>query len=265
MRFSILGALLGTVALAGTGGAAITQASATESLRLTGNPPPLQLALAADPTTPDSPTASPSPTETLTPTETPTPTASPTNADYTAETRVVKRRGISYLNVSVAYEGAGFFSVDQRVCRRGACTTANTEITVINGEGDATARLGRGTFKKRGQPEVAMAPLPTVTVRETVTITEPGPTVTVTEPAPTVTVTEPAPTVTVTEPAPTVTVTCRPDVAPTPTETLPPTVEPTDPAEPTDSPTAEPTGTETTAPAVPAPPAAAAPPTETPT
>lgn len=102
---------------------------------------------------------------------------------------MVKRRGVSYLNVSVTYEGAGFFSVEQRVCKRRSCKTANVELTVLGGEGSTRARLGRGTYKKQGKAGVAMAPLPTVTIKETVTVTEPGPTVTVTEPGPTVTFT----------------------------------------------------------------------------
>lgn len=220
MRFSILGALLGTVALAGAGGLAITQTSATNPLRVSDTSPLGRLATTDPVTSP--------------------PTTSP--AEYTAETRVVKRRGVSYLNVSVTYEGPAFFTVEQRVCARRSCTTTNAELTVIGGKGETTARLGRGPYRKRGRPNVAMAPLPTVTIRETVTITEPGPTVTVTEPGPTVTVT------------------CHPYADPTeppqPSETLPteePTDAPTDlPTEtPTDAPTESPTSTDPTEPPTP--------------
>ncbi|MGW4796991.1 hypothetical protein ACWEPC_31680, partial [Nonomuraea sp. NPDC004297] len=90
MRFSILGALLGTVALAGAGGVAITQTSATDPLRLTDSPPHAQLALAGDPSTsPPAPSETANPTETTIPTATPTPTESPTTGEYTAETKVV--------------------------------------------------------------------------------------------------------------------------------------------------------------------------------
>ncbi|MEV0387652.1 hypothetical protein [Nonomuraea sp. NPDC050643] len=223
MRFSILGALLGTVALAGAGGVAITQTSATDSLPITGSPLNARVALAADPST--SPPADPS--------GSPSPSATPTNGEYTAKTQVVKRRGASYLNVSVTYEGAALFNVTQKVCKRRTCKTASTDITVVNGQAKSTTRLGSGTYRKRGQAGVSMAPLPTVTVRETVTVTEPGPTVTVTEPGPTVTET----------------FTCQPYVEPT--DTIPPSEEPTGSVSPTDS--VSPTVTDT------------APPSETPT
>ncbi|WP_043630682.1 hypothetical protein [Nonomuraea candida] len=278
MRFSILGALLGTVALAGAGGVAITQTSAADSLRFTDNPSNARMALAGDPSTSPpatSPTPTPTPTGTSTETPAPTPTAQPTDAEYTAKTRVVKRRGVSYLNVSIAYEGAAFFNVEQRVCKRRSCKTADVDLMVFDGSGDARVRLGYGTYKKRGQPGVSMAPLPTVTVRETVTVTEPGPTVTVTEPGPTVTETftcqpyvEPTgtplppeePTVTPSPdgsvtpsgtPSPTVTPSPSDTATPAPSGTVPtvpsqtPTTTPTDglpPEEPTESPTESPTG-----------------------
>ncbi|NJP98153.1 hypothetical protein HCN51_53510 [Nonomuraea sp. FMUSA5-5] len=271
MRFSILGALLGTVALAGAGGVAITQTSATDSLRFTDTPlHAQQAALAGDPSTsPPSttpPSTSPSPTETTTPTATP----SPTDGDYTAETRVVKRRGVSYLAVSVTYEGAAFFNVDQRVCKRRTCKTASVDLMVVGGDANATTRLGRGTYKKKGQAGVSMAPLPTVTVRETVTVTEPGPTVTVTEPGPTVTETftcqpyvEPTDTL---PPSGEPTGTLTPSVEPTPTPTPTVTETPTDTVSPTVSPTLSPTETPTDTPSeIPTCPAPSETPAEPPT
>ncbi|MFC5831612.1 hypothetical protein [Nonomuraea insulae] len=291
MRFSILGALLGTVALAGAGGAAITQTSATEPLRITDTSLNARVALAGDPSTSPPPTTSTPPTSPTTspsPTETPAPTESPTTGEYTAEAQVVKRRGVSYLNVSVTYEGAALFNVKQRVCKKRSCKTADLDFTVVGGEGSASKRLGSGTYKKRGQAAVTLAPLPTVTVRETVTVTEPGPTVTVTEPGPTVTETftcqptveptdtlpptdtvSPTGTVTPTDTvAPTGTVTDTPPpsetVTPTPTETATDTPTETPTAIPTDSPTAgvSPTDTATEIPTCPPP---SEPPTELPT
>ncbi|TLF53898.1 hypothetical protein FE391_42600, partial [Nonomuraea sp. KC401] len=190
MKLSILGALLGTVALAGAGGAAISQTSATEPLS-TGSPLGARVALTDGPS------------------ETPVPSESPTTGEYTAKTKVVKKRGVSYLDVSIAHEGPALFTVKQRVCRRGSCKTTTADVPVVDGAAEATKKLGRGTYKKRGKPrvEVTPIPLPTVTERVTVTVTEPGPTVTFT---------------------------CRPGDPPT--ETPPPTDVPTDTPPPTDVP-----------------------------
>ncbi|MEV4017039.1 hypothetical protein AB0J35_41755 [Nonomuraea angiospora] len=213
MRFSILGALLGTVALAGAGGVAITQTSATDPLRSTDN----RLgALGANVALTTVPTTSPAPTET------------PTIGEYTATTKVVKRRGVSYLNVSITDAQAALFSIKQRVCKGRSCKTTSVDLPVTEGSGESTERLGRGTYKKKGKPAVSLTPLPTVTVKEQVTVTEPGPTVTQT-----------------------VTFTCQPSVEPTetlpppttvPTETPPPTADPSGTATVTATPTA--TGTE---------------------
>jgi hypothetical protein len=213
MRFSILGALLGTVALAGAGGVAITQTSASDPLRFTDTPIDAKVVLA---------TTAPPPTEAP-------PTEAPPAEDYVITTAVVKRRGVSYLDVSVEYSGAAIFGVKQRVCKRKSCKTATADIPVTTGAGKSTTRLGWGAYKKRGEPAVAMTPLPTVTV------------------------TEPGPTVTVTEPGPTVTFTCQP-APPTPTDTLPPTDVPTDTptatVTPTETPTTTPTETPTPTPTV---------------
>ncbi|MEV4577374.1 hypothetical protein AB0K16_29450 [Nonomuraea jabiensis] len=218
MRFSILGALLGTVALAGAGGVAITQTSATDPLRSTDNRPG---ALGANVALTTVPTTSPAPTET------------PTIGEYTATTKVVKRRGVSYLNVSITDAQAALFSIKQRVCKGRSCKTTSVDFPVTEGSGESTERLGRGTYKKKGKPAVTLTPLPTVTVKEQVTVTEPGPTVTQT-----------------------VTFTCQPSVEPTetlpppttvPTETPPPTTGPTDTVTPTATGTESPpvTGTPT--------------------
>ncbi|MFI6736803.1 hypothetical protein ACIBI9_28080 [Nonomuraea sp. NPDC050451] len=220
MRFSILGALLGTVALAGAGGVAITQTSATDPLRSTDN----RLgALGAEVALTTVPTTSPAPTET------------PTIGEYTATTKVVKRRGVSYLNVSITDAQAALFSIKQRVCKGRSCKTTSVDLLVTEGSGESTKRLGRGTYKKKGRPAVSLTPLPTVTVKEQVTVTEPGPTVTQT-----------------------VTFTCQPSVEPTetpppttvPTETPPPTTVPTDTGTPTATGTESPpvTGTPTPTP-----------------
>ncbi|MGV9376809.1 hypothetical protein ACWDRB_13390 [Nonomuraea sp. NPDC003707] len=221
MRFSILGALLGTVALAGAGGVAITQTSATDPLRSTDNRPG---ALGANVALTTVPTTSPAPTET------------PTIGEYTATTKVVKRRGVSYLNVSITDAQAALFSIKQRVCKGRSCKTTSVDFPVTEGSGESTERLGRGTYKKKGKPAVTMTPLPTVTVKEQITVTEPGPTVTQT-----------------------VTFTCQPSVEPSvePTETLPPpTTGPTETPPPTTGPTdtVTPTATGTESPPVTDPP-----------
>ncbi|MCK2213068.1 hypothetical protein MF672_004540 [Actinomadura sp. ATCC 31491] len=223
MKLSILGALLGTVALAGAGGIAVTQTSAADPLRTDSSPIDAPVVLATDPI----------------------PSETPPTADYALTTAVVKKRGHSYLNVSVEYDGAAVFGVKQRVCKRRSCKNVTTDIPVTTGTGQATKRLGWGTYKKRGKPTVTLTPLPTVT------ITEPGPTVTVTEPGPTVTVTEPGPTVTETftcQPAPppaTLPPTDTPPETPTPTDTLPETPSQSPTGAPTSTPTDTSTGTPT--------------------
>jgi len=248
MRFSILGALFGTVALAGAGGVAITQTSASDPLRSRDTPINAQVVALAT---------------------TPAPAETPPPDEYVLTTEVVKKRGVSYLDVSIEYDGAAIFGVEQRVCKRRSCKTATADIPVTAGTGKSTTRLGRGAYKKRGEAAVAVTPLPTVTV------TEPGPTVTVTEPAPTVTVTftcQPVPAETPpTGPPPdppTATQSGTPTASVTPTGTPPPpppadTPPPTDAPPPTATVTATPTNQPPDDPS--APPTDTAPPTTPPT
>src|SRR5690606_23922288 len=186
MRFTILGALLGTAALAGAGGIAITQSSAQTPLPVTESPAAVGAAL---------------------------PATAPGKGAYVVRTEIAERDGFAYLDVTVTYENAARFSVKQRVCKRKRCRTVRVGLTVTEGSGQVSRRLGRGDHWLRGKPSTKMWLLP-------------GPTVTVT--APPVTVTE---TVTAT-----VTLTCRPE-PPTPTLTSDPTVPPTITGDPTVTPT----------------------------
>lgn len=154
-------------------------------------------------------------------------TAAPKNAtrpgSYAVHTKVIQKRGKSYLVVDVSSRaGTGAtLVVRQRVCRvtgtgeDGACTTPATTIRVDARWTVSLRRyLGKGRFRRGGAPTWSIKksdadPEPARTV--TVTATPPAalPTVTVTATAmatATVTATPPAPTATVT-------VTASPDIA----------------------------------------------------
>jgi hypothetical protein len=227
MRFTIVGAVIGTMALAGAGGIAITQTSSSDPLNITG--PPLRVEFA-------------SPITTLKATPT------PKIGEYTAKTKVVKKQGVSYLDVSIKYDGAARFSVKQKVCKAKSCKTTATDLPVTTGAGQTTKKIGKGAYKIKGKPTIKAKVLPwptrtvtaTATPTATTTITDSAsPTTTVTDTADatatetattTVTVTQQS-TVTVTETAPpltvnataTATVTCQPSteapIAPTETPT----------------------------------------------
>ncbi|WP_219471706.1 hypothetical protein [Nonomuraea rhizosphaerae] len=266
MRFTIVGALVATLALAGVGGVAITQTSSSDPLNLTG--PPLRVEVV-------SPAAT-------TPTATPTPKV----GKYTAKTKVVKKKGVSYLDVSIKYGGAARFSVKQRVCKAKSCKTTATDLPVTTGAGQTTKKIGKGSFKIKGKPTIKVKVLPwptrtvtstatptatatitssadvtsTVTDTATSTVTETATTtVTVTQEA-TVTVTETAPAVTVTA---TATFTCQPGTE----EPIAPTQTPSEP--PSDTPTPTPSDTQpaplATVPVCPTAPEQTPAPSETPT
>src|SRR5690606_33307238 len=136
MRLTILGALLASAALAGAGGIAITNASASAPLSVVRTTPVLPV------------------------------TSAPGDGAYVAKTEIVERDGVSYLDVAVTYETAAKFRVRQRVCKRKFCRTVTARLTVASGTGQVAKRLGRGDHWLRGKPRIRMwaLPGPTVTI-----------------------------------------------------------------------------------------------------
>ncbi|MFI6818530.1 hypothetical protein ACIBG7_39460 [Nonomuraea sp. NPDC050328] len=219
MRFLILAALVGLMALATVGGLVVTS---TQTVGHEYGTPPLETSRA-----PYRPVVS-----------TPTPTPTATTAKYTAVTKVVKRKGVSYLEASIRYGAAGRFTVRQKVCKGKSCRTVTSEFAVTTGAGKKTTKLGKGSYRLSGKPVISVKVLPwptkTVTVAPTATVTvaptatttatvTTGPTVTQSVPGPTTTISVTAtvtftatatvtatPTVTVTAPATTITVTAAP-------------------------------------------------------
>ncbi|MFI6482682.1 hypothetical protein ACIBH1_32435 [Nonomuraea sp. NPDC050663] len=198
MRFLILAALVVTMALATAGGLLMTSTVSHENAT-----PPRESYL---------PVAQPS--------ATPTPTT--TTAKYTLVAKVVKKKDVSYLEVSIKYGAAGRFTVKQKVCKGSSCRTVTSSIPVTTGAATKTVKLGKGSYRLSGKPKVTVKVLPwptrTVTatpkVTATATVTT-GPTVTQSVAGPTTTITVSA-TVTITA---TATATATSTVTATITET----------------------------------------------
>ncbi|NUR90120.1 MAG: hypothetical protein HOY71_39100, partial [Nonomuraea sp.] len=116
--------------------------------------------------------------------KTPTPTPTPTVGKYTLKTKVVKKKGVSYLDVSVKYDGAARFTVKQKTCRTSkTCKTSTAELPVTTGAGKAAKKIGKGSYKLRGKPtvKIKVLPWPTRTVTATPSASaSAAPTVTVT-------------------------------------------------------------------------------------
>ncbi|MEU4545248.1 hypothetical protein [Nonomuraea dietziae] len=164
MRFIILAALLCTMALATVGGFAVTQ---TSSATDTPTADRLELPVSTSPS--------------------PTPTSS--TAKYKATAKVVKKKGVSYLDVAITYGGAARFTVKQKVCKGKSCRTASASLPVTTGAGKTSTKLGKGSYKASGKPSVSLKVLPWPTRTITATATPSATTTVTASAAPSATVT----------------------------------------------------------------------------